>query len=313
VDWVNGELEQARRIHAGSDYIGSFHKHPGRQAVPSGWDLKQAKQIVDDPDYKQTVFVVIIACDGPKGTRAYLLHKGDTNFKEARLVVAAQGAAQASPQSDAIAAEIAQLEASGWITERRRAQDGRLVLNVRQPGSNVVVSFLVSADHPRCKPAILAQMQTPWPQGSPDICSAATRLMATDSMARSRRLADLVDVLHRHGLRAQALHQSDAGVTFALRYPGLGTAGFMVVPTGVGVPSIYGADLQLRDLQITTGLDAWAGDVRRMLIGEHAQRAYRRLRMGIGIAAITIGLAGLLHELGLSRDIVASLLGRLGR
>lgn len=313
VDWINDELKRIMQTLPGADYDGTYHQHLSDEAIPSGQDLKQGLEIVNDPEYKHNVFVGIITCNNPDRTRAYLVRKGDVKFKEARLVMAAPDIAPASAQSDAIAADIAQLESSGWITEQRRAKDGSLVLNVRQPGSNVVRSFLVPADYPRSRPAILVQMQTPWPEGSRDLSSAAARLLASDALARSRELAHLVDVLRRRGLQAQALWQSEDAVTFALRYRGLGTSGFMVVPRHVGTPAIYGADMQLRNLQVAMGLDAWAGDVRRALVVEHIQPVDRRLRAAAGVAAIGIGLTGLLHELGVPRDIVASLLSRFGR
>jgi len=313
VDWINDELKRIRQTLPGADYDGTYHQHLSDEAIPSGQDLKQGLEIVNDPEYKQNVFVGIVTCNNPDRTRAYLLRRGDVKFKEARLVVAAPDAAPASAQSDAIAADIAQLESSGWITEQRRAKDGSLVLNLRQPGSNVVRSFLVPADYPRSRPAILVQTQTPWPEGSRDLSSAAARLLATDALFRSRELAHLVDVLRRRGLQAQALWQSEDAVTFALRDRGLGTAGFMVVPTGVSAPSVYDVDLKIRNITADTGLDAWAGDVRRALVIQHVQPVDRRLRAAAGVAAIGIGLAGLLHELGLPRDIVASLLSRFGR
>lgn len=48
---INKELQRLRAEYT-VDFLGIHHLHPGDMSYPSGGDLRQAKEILNDPDYK---------------------------------------------------------------------------------------------------------------------------------------------------------------------------------------------------------------------------------------------------------------------
>lgn len=52
IEYVQKELEAYRFRHPGEDFLGIHHQHPGWLNHPSSGDVWQAREILNDPDYK---------------------------------------------------------------------------------------------------------------------------------------------------------------------------------------------------------------------------------------------------------------------
>lgn len=65
-------------------YLGSWHKHPARLVRPSSGDLRQAKEILADPDYGVTELIVpiVTVSQGKVSVIPYYLTRGMTHFAE---------------------------------------------------------------------------------------------------------------------------------------------------------------------------------------------------------------------------------------
>jgi len=73
----------------GVDFVGDWHRHPGRFDRPSGQDLATARRIVTDVSWNKpsAVFPIAIIDGGWVRLRAYLMRRETQEFKEIPITV----------------------------------------------------------------------------------------------------------------------------------------------------------------------------------------------------------------------------------
>lgn len=73
----------------GVDYLGDWHRHPGRFDRPSAHDLRTARHIVTDPKWnvRQAVFPIAVIEDTKVRIRAYLMRRETLDFEEIPLEI----------------------------------------------------------------------------------------------------------------------------------------------------------------------------------------------------------------------------------
>ncbi|MDM7913880.1 MAG: Mov34/MPN/PAD-1 family protein [Candidatus Eisenbacteria bacterium] len=71
------------------DYLGDWHRHPGRYDRPSAHDRKTARHIVTDPEWSkpEAVFPIAIIRGDVVTVRAYLMRRDQEDFEELPLEV----------------------------------------------------------------------------------------------------------------------------------------------------------------------------------------------------------------------------------
>lgn len=71
------------------DYVGDWHRHPGRFDQPSAHDLRTARQIVTDPTWSkpEAVFPIAVIDGGRVRLRAYLMQRTTLQFEEIPITV----------------------------------------------------------------------------------------------------------------------------------------------------------------------------------------------------------------------------------
>ena len=263
VDYCNKQLRVLCQADDGLRVCGGWHKHPERMPVPSGQDVRQAQQILADPDYALDGIIVVIATGTNAAMRAFVLDKGDTHFEEVHMETGVETKTMLDP--GAVAEEVRRLELGGWRADIRRTPDGSPVVRADRPDVDTRFTFVFPKDYPSSRPEILAQTRVPWPQDAGHLDVAASAIVGDGARNHARTTASVLDAMHANGLVASFLGEWDRVQTFALARPGQATAGFLVLTALPGQPEVYDAQMNRCHLKNDTHLHIWASDASKAL------------------------------------------------
>jgi len=81
IDYVEQQLGILRRQYPGTNFVGTWHKHPASLDRPSGGDLLQAREMLADPAYavKELVAPIVVVRRGCASLKAYHLRRAAAN------------------------------------------------------------------------------------------------------------------------------------------------------------------------------------------------------------------------------------------
>lgn len=262
IDYCNTQLQALQKPAPSLTYCGTWHKHPGAMSAPSGPDLAQAQQIVNDPDYGLDTVIVIIATGEAPTLRGFVLQRGAPAFQEAHIEISEQQAAPTGHPT--LSTEIDMLKQGGWTVEQRKTAAGLQIINVGRAGGTTALSFVVPADS-TARPEILAQTRLPWPPGVDHLAAAVASILGDDACLQAQHVARLLQALSDRGLAAQPLWFANGAGGFALARPGKPASGFLVLPGFPGEARLYDALGHACDVPMDPNHAIWANQVHRAL------------------------------------------------
>lgn len=297
VDDCNRQIQLLCKADDRLRYCGSWHTHPRFMPVPSSQDLRQAQQILADPDYELDSVIVMIATGPNADLRAFVLHKRERNFEEAHM----ESQVQTQNVLD-VADELHRLDLAGWRPETRRSPNGDLVVRAIRRDSETTLNFVVPRDYPASKPEILAQTRVAWPPDAGHLDDAARAITGSNARSRARTASGVLDALRPHGISASFLGEKDGVQTYALARPGRPTAGFLVLPAFPGQPEVYDAQMNRCHLRDSAQTQTWAREAVSALGVQPGNERWQWLAVVLVALATIIALAHFAIGLGGTQD-----------
>jgi proteasome lid subunit RPN8/RPN11 len=174
VDYVNQELVTLRSKYPGTDFVGTWHKHPPHLDHPSGPDWKQACEMLRDPDYaiEELVAPIVVVREGIPSIKVYYtslneLHRDDfihiphkvISLDEAERLVKESRQRESQRHRDRLNDEYDRLRKHYQLAgQPKRLSDGSVTFVVQFSGAVMTSMYLICpASYPQSPPRVMVE------------------------------------------------------------------------------------------------------------------------------------------------------------